>query len=301
MEDIVREIQNLKKQRQATILAHYYQWPEVQDVADLVGDSLELAKAAARTEAEVIVLCGVHFMAESAALLAPEKTVLLPEASAGCPMADMVGEEQLVQWKEAHPQAKVVAYVNTSAAVKALSDVCCTSANAVQVVSSFPKEEKVLFLPDRNLGAYVAAQTGRELELWPGWCNTHEKVSIGDLQSAKKVYPQAIVLAHPECRAEVLVEADQITSTAGMIRFAQNSTAEEFLIVTEEGVLHRLRQACPEKKFHLASSKLFCPNMKKTSLRSVLAALKNRKPVVEVTPALRQPALQSLQRMLELS
>ncbi len=295
-----KEIAFWKEKRRAVIFAHYYQRPEIQEIADLVGDSLELARAAAKTEAEVIVLCGVHFMAESAALLAPGKRVLLPEAGAGCPMADMVTEKALAEWKEKNPQAVVVAYVNTSAAVKALSDICCTSANAVKVAASLPAEQEILFLPDRNLGGYVMRQTGRRMELWPGWCNTHESVTQEDVLAAKKAHPDALVLVHPECCAAVANLADHIASTAGMVRFAAASAATEFIVVTESGILERFSKTCPEKSFYLATPKLVCPNMKLTRLPSVLRALETMSPVIRVSEDLRAPALTSLTRMLEL-
>lgn len=300
MEQQLQEIERLKKVRGATIMAHYYQRPEIQRLADLVGDSLELARAAAKTGAETIVLCGVHFMAESAALLAPDKTVLLPESSAGCPMADMITTEALADWKKKNPETGVIAYVNTAADVKALSDICCTSANALQVVESFPKDQNLLFLPDRNLGGYVMRSTGRKLELWPGCCNTHDQVTVEDVLAAKAKHPDALVVAHPECREEVSVLADHVSSTAGMIRFAAASEAEEFIVVTERGILERLNKTCPEKKFHLATEKLTCHNMKLTSLASVLSALRTMEPVISVAQEIRPAALASLTRMLEL-
>ncbi len=300
MEQQLQEIERLKKERGAIIMAHYYQRPEVQRIADLVGDSLELARAAAKCEAETIVLCGVHFMAESAALLAPDKTVLLPEASAGCPMADMVKKESLLEWKKKNPDVAVIAYVNTTAEVKALSDICCTSANAVKVVQSFPETQKLLFLPDRNLGGHVMRMTGRKLELWPGWCDTHERVTVEEVLAAKARYPEALVLAHPECREEVAALADHVSSTAGMISFAAKSSAEEFIVVTEGGILERLKGTCPEKAFYLATEELICPNMKLARASSVLRALQTMKPVISVPQEIRRSALASLTRMLEL-
>ena len=300
MELQITEIEALKKSRNAVILAHYYQRAEIQGIADFVGDSLELAKAAAKTDAQTIVLCGVHFMAESAALLAPDKTVLLPEVAAGCPMADMVTADALAAWKKRHPEAMVVAYVNTSAEVKALSDICCTSANAEKVIASLPAEKSVLFLPDRNLGTYVMQKTGRQMELWPGWCNTHEWVLAEDVLQAKTVHPEALVIAHPECSAAVTALADHVSSTAGMIRFVATSTADEFIIVTENGIMERLKEVAPRKSFYLATEKLECPNMKRTTVFSVLQALRTMSPAIVVADELRPAALATLTRMLEL-
>ncbi|MDQ0286183.1 quinolinate synthase [Desulfofundulus luciae] len=292
------EIKRLKKERRAVILSHVYQRPEVQEIADFVGDSLGLSQQAAKTDAEVIVFCGVHFMAESAAILSPDKIVLLPEIKAGCPMADMVTVEALRERKKEIPGATVVCYVNTSAAVKAESDVCCTSANAVKIVSSLPEDRPVLFIPDENLGQYVARQTGRKIHLWEGYCNTHDKLFAEDVLAAREAHPNALVLVHPECRPEVIDLADAVASTTGMIRFARESDAREFIVCTEAGILHQFRKQCPDKEFYLASDKLICPNMKATTLEKVHRALVTLEPRVTVPPEIRERALRSLERML---
>ncbi|SHE81561.1 quinolinate synthetase [Desulfofundulus australicus DSM 11792] len=292
------EIKRLKKERRAVILSHVYQRPEVQEIADFVGDSLGLAQQAAKTDAEVIVFCGVHFMAESAAILSPDKIVLLPEIKAGCPMADMVTVEALRERKKEIPGVIVVCYVNTSAAVKAESDVCCTSANAVKVVSSLPEDRPVLFIPDKNLGQYVARQTGRKIHLWEGYCNTHDRLFAEDVLAAREAHPEALVLVHPECHPEVINLADAVASTTGMIRFARESSAREFIIGTETGILHQFRKQCPDKEFYLASDKLICPNMKATTLEKVHRALVTLEPRVTVPPEIREKALRSLERML---
>lgn len=293
-----KEITKLKKERNALIMAHYYQAPQVQDIADVVGDSLELARKAAQTEAAVIVLCGVHFMAESAAILSPDKIVLLPDSEAGCPMADMVTGESLRARKREHPEALVVSYVNTTAEVKAESDICCTSANAVKIVQSLPSDKEILFVPDRNLGSYVMEKTGRSMMLWDGCCYVHDRVGAGDILQAKQNYPNAPVLVHPECRGEVLSLADCVASTAGILEFAYQSQEEEFIVVTEVGILHQLSQKCPDKKFHLANASMVCKSMKKTTLTKVRDALVSMQPQIQVTPDIRQQALQSLERML---
>ncbi|WP_027355820.1 quinolinate synthase NadA [Desulfofundulus thermocisternus] len=292
------EIERLKKERRAVILSHVYQRPEVQEIADFVGDSLGLAQQAAKTDAEVIVFCGVHFMAESAAILSPDKIVLLPEIKAGCPMADMVTVEALRERKKEIPGVIVVCYVNTSAAVKAESDVCCTSANAVKVVSSLPEDRPVLFIPDKNLGQYVARQTGRKIHLWEGYCSTHDRLFAEDVLVAREAHPEALVLVHPECHPEVIDLADAVASTTGMIRFARESSAREFIIGTETGILHQFRKQCPDKEFYLASDKLICPNMKATTLEKVHRALVTLEPRVTVPPEIREKALRSLERML---
>ncbi|WP_035106733.1 quinolinate synthase NadA [Desulfovirgula thermocuniculi] len=298
---LTEEIKQLKRERRAVILSHVYQRPEVQEVADYVGDSLGLSQQAAKTDAEVIVFCGVHFMAESAAILSPDKIVLLPEIKAGCPMADMVTVEDLRETKKEIPGAIVVCYVNTSAAVKAESDVCCTSANAVKVVSSLPKDRPILFIPDQNLGRYVAKKTGRDLILWGGYCSTHDRLTREEVLEAKKAHPGALVLVHPECRPEVVELADAVASTTGMIRYARESEAREFIIGTEEGILHQFRKQCPGKSFYLASPKLICPNMKATTLEKVHRSLLTLEPRVTVPPEIREGALRALARMLELS
>lgn len=293
------EIRTLKEQRKAVILSHFYQRPEIQEIADFVGDSLELSRKAAGTDAEVIVFCGVHFMAESAAILSPEKTVLLPEKNAGCPMADMVDAESLRAKKSRLPGAVVVCYVNTSAEVKAESDIACTSANAVSVVNSIPGDRPVLFIPDKNLGRYVAGKTARDnLTVWEGYCNTHDKLTRSDVLKVKEEHPGALVLAHPECRPEVVELADAVASTSGMLKSAGESEDREFIICTETGILHQFRKRYPGKKFYPASNKLSCPNMKATTLDKVHRALVTMEPRITVPAGIREKALKSLERML---
>lgn len=298
-ESLAKEIEALKKERKAVILAHYYQRPEVQDIADFVGDSLQLSQQAANTDAEVIVFCGVHFMAESAAILSPNKVVVLPEQKAGCPMADMVDAEGLRAYKKRVPGVQIVCYVNSSAEVKAECDICCTSSNAVKVVQSL-KGDDILFVPDENLGRYAAKITGRSLQLWPGYCKTHDRLTKEDIQAAKQEHPSAKVIVHPECREDICQEADYVGSTAGLITYAQNSENQEFIVGTESGILHRLRQVCPEKKFYLASERLVCPNMKLTTLEKVRDSLKTLSPLVTVKEDIRVKAKASLERMLAL-
>lgn len=296
---LAAEIEQLKKERKAVILAHYYQRPEVQDIADFVGDSLQLSQKAAMTDAEVIVFCGVHFMAESAAILSPNKVVLLPEANAGCPMADMVDAEGLRAYKKRVPGVQVVCYVNSSAEVKAESDICCTSSNAVKVVESL-KGSEIVFVPDENLGRYAAQKLGRSLQLWPGYCKTHDRLTKDDILKAKKEHPLAKVIVHPECREEICQEADYVGSTAGLILYAQNTENQEFIVGTESGILHRLHQVCPTKDFYLASERLVCPNMKSTTLVKVRDALIALSPRVTVKEEIRIKAKEALDRMLAL-
>ncbi|MCL4440435.1 MAG: quinolinate synthase NadA [Firmicutes bacterium] len=295
---LTEEVKRLKKERNAIILAHVYQRPEVQEVADIIGDSLELSRRAAATDADVIVFCGVHFMAESAAILSPDKVVLLPEENAGCPMADMVTAEELRVKKKELPGALVVAYVNTSAEVKAESDICCTSANAVKIVQSIPEDKPIIFIPDKNLGAYVATKTRRSMTLWEGWCNTHDWVTPEEVLKAKEEHPEALVLIHPECRPEVVALADYVSSTTGLIKFAKESDAKEFIIGTESGILHQLYKQCPGKEFYLATKRLVCPNMKATTLNKVKEALATMQPRITVPPHIREKALACLERML---
>jgi quinolinate synthase len=300
--ELVSEIKRLKEDREALILSHYYQRPEIQDLADFVGDSLELSRRAAATSARVLVFCGVHFMAETAAILSPEKIVVIPDPDAGCPLAAMVTPEALRARKEQLRGAAVVSYVNTTAAVKAESDIVCTSANAAKVVRSLPPGQEVLFVPDRNLGRYAAAQNpDRRIVLWDGYCYVHDQMRAADILKAKAEHPAAAVLAHPECRPEVLALADGVASTSGIIRFARESAVREFIIVTEEGLLHQLRKECPDKRFHLASPKLVCPNMKRVTLTKLHQSLYNLEPRVEVPEPIRERAVRAVERMLAIS
>jgi quinolinate synthase len=292
------ELRRLAAERQAIILAHNYQRPEVQDAADLVGDSLELARKAAATDAKVILFCGVHFMAETAHILSPDKTVLMPDLRAGCPMANMATADGLRTLKAEHPGAAVVAYVNTSAEVKAEADVCCTSANAAQIVARYPADQPIIFVPDRNLGAWVSKQLGREMILWQGWCHVHDNMSADEVRALRERYPAARVMAHPECRPEVLDLADAVLSTSGMLRWPGENGAAAYIVVTETGLLHRLRGLYPDRTFVPIRS-AYCPNMKLTTLDKAIAALRDGLNEVTVAPAIRERALRSVTRMLE--
>lgn len=298
LHELTGEIIRLKKERNAVILSHVYQRPEVQDIADFVGDSLGLAQQAAGTDADVIVFCGVHFMAESASILSPGKIVVLPDEHAGCPMADMVDEVALARKKQEMPDAIVVCYVNTSAEVKAECDIACTSANAVRVIKSLPEDKPILFVPDKNLGSYVASKTGREMIVWEGYCNTHDRLTADDLLTARATHPAALIMVHPECRPEVVALADVVASTTGMINFARESSAREFIVGTEMGILHPLHKHCTDKQFYLASDKLVCPNMKKTTLEKVHRALISLEPRVDVPREIRKRAVRCLDNML---
>ncbi|HPX72483.1 MAG TPA: quinolinate synthase NadA [Methanoregulaceae archaeon] len=297
--ELREEILTLKEERDAVILAHNYQIDAVQDIADFVGDSLELARAAASQKAPVIVFCGVDFMAETAAILSPEKTVLLPAAGACCPMAEMVTAGELTVLQEQYPDAAVVAYVNTTAEVKAVSDICCTSANAVKVVESL-SEQQVIMVPDRNLARYVARFTTKEILPWDGFCLVHERFTCKDIQRARSRHPGSEVLVHPECRPEVIDAADRVFSTSGMIRHVCADPAGEFIIGTEIGILHQLSRRCPEKHCYPLSSRAICVNMKKTDLEKVHAALDRMAPRVQVPERIAIPARRAIERMLAL-
>ncbi len=296
---ISEQILKLKKEKNAVILAHIYQDGAVQDVADFTGDSLELAKKAAQVEADVIVFCGVLFMAESAKILNPDKTVLLPVIDAGCPMADMVTAEDVIAHRKAHPNAAVVSYVNSSAETKAECDICCTSSNAVKVVNSLPQKE-IIFVPDENLGSYVAAQLPeKEMILHKGYCIVHKRVLEDEVIKAKAALPNAKLLVHPECTPDVVAQADFVGSTAQIIKYAKESEDKEFIICTEMGILHVLQNQNPDKKFYMASPKLVCANMKKTHVEDVLHALQNMEHEITLDNELIKRASKSLERMLE--
>jgi quinolinate synthase len=296
-DDILERILRLKRERNAVLLVHNYQLPEIQDIADFTGDSLGLSRQAAKTDADVIVFCGVHFMAETAAILCPRKTVLLPVLEAGCPMAQMITAEQLRQKKQEHPDAAVVCYVNTSAEVKAESDYCCTSANAVQVVERVDAEE-VLFVPDVSLGAWVAGQTSKKVILWPGFCPTHHRILAEDVARLKAEHPQAEVLVHPECTQDVIALADHVLSTTGILKRAAASPAREFIIGTENGILYRLEKDNPGKTFYEVSDRVVCPNMKRTHLEDVLWALQDMRHRITVPEDVRRRALRAIERMV---
>ncbi|MEJ2198859.1 MAG: quinolinate synthase NadA [Desulfuromonadales bacterium] len=295
--EITSEILRLAEERDALILAHNYQRDEIQAMAHITGDSLALSVEAAQTGKSVIVFCGVHFMAESAAILAPDKTVILPRLDAGCPMADMITADGLREMKSRYPGVPVVTYVNSSAAVKAESDICCTSANAVKVVASL-EEAEVILAPDRNLGRYIADQVDKTCHFWDGYCPTHERFTVDDVRVVQADYPEALFMAHPECPPEVLAIADHICSTSGMYTFARANPAQQFIVGTEAGILYRLRKENPEKLFILPTTRLICPNMKLTSLEDVLQSLQTMSPQVTVPEAVRIPAKVALDRML---
>ncbi|MDY0267034.1 MAG: quinolinate synthase NadA [Methanimicrococcus sp.] len=297
-DEMIRQISELKKEKNAVLLAHNYARAEVQDIADIVGDSFALSQAAVSLDADMIVFAGVRFMAESAHILSPQKTVLLPDADAGCPMADMITADALRRAKEQYPNAAVVCYVNSSAAVKAHSDVCCTSANAEEVVSAL-SEEEILFVPDKNLGHYVSTLTDKTVHLWDGFCPIHQQITKSDVLSAKAMYPNALFLAHPECRPDVLEEADGIFSTAGIIKYAAASNHEEFIIGTEQEMMHKLRKDSPGKSFYPVSKYAYCSNMKMATLPSILNALKTETTKITVPEETRVRAKKALDRMLE--
>ncbi|MHC5138538.1 MAG: quinolinate synthase NadA [Planctomycetota bacterium] len=296
---LIEKIKRLKQQRNAVILAHNYQPGEIQDIADYTGDSLGLSVQASQTDADVIVFCGVLFMAETAAILSPEKTVLLPDRNAGCPMADMITPEQLREMKEQHPDALVVCYVNSTAEIKALSDYCCTSGNALELVQTLPEGREIIFVPDRNLGGFIIERTGREMILWPGHCPTHLRILPEDVAAARRSHPDAKVLAHPECNPDVRAIADELLSTGQMLKYAKTSSVDEFIIATEIGIVHSLQKQHPGKQFHPITEKAVCPNMKKISLEKVLWALEDMQYQITVSEPVRSEARQSLDRMLQ--
>lgn len=298
--EIIDQILELKEERDAVILAHNYQIPEIQDLADHTGDSLELSRRATEVDRSVIVFCGVDFMAESAAILNPDKTVLIPSLRACCPMAAMATAEEVMAKRQDYPQAAVCSYVNTSAEVKAVSDICCTSSNGVPVVESLA-EDRVIFVPDKNLGHHVSTQTDKEIILWPGFCIVHEQLRLEEVEAVLEQHPGAEVLVHPECRPEVVAAADAVLSTAGMLRHVDQSDAEEFIIGTEAGLLHPLRQRNPTKRFYIAAPHMICRAMKEVTLENLLEALKREQYIVEVPEEVRVPAKRALERMLAVS
>ncbi len=298
--DILERIGELKRRTNAVLLAHNYQLPEVQDAADFVGDSLELSRKAAGLDADIIVFCGVHFMAETAAILSPGKTVLLPEAQAGCPMADMINGRELRAWKARYPGLKVVCYVNTSAEVKAESDICCTSSNAVAVVNSLGVDE-ALFVPDKNLAAWVARETGKKLIAWDGYCYVHHRFTPGDIRAAKALHPGAEVWVHPECPLDVIDLADKVLSTGKMVLEARTTSRREVIIGTEKGIIHRLGKENPAVAFYPARETALCAHMKMTTLPKVLQALETGTTRIEVPAAIADRARGAIQAMLKIS
>ena len=300
-DSIIEKISELKKKHNAVILAHNYQRGEIQDVADFVGDSLGLSQQAARTGADLIVFCGVHFMAETAALLSPDKTVIMPDEHAGCPMASMITARELREKKKLYPNAKVVCYVNTTAAVKAESDVCCTSSNAVKIVSSIPEDEDIIFIPDKSLGAYVSSCLDREMVYWEGYCPTHHRILADQIVKMKSEHPGAEVVVHPECTPDVIALADHVASTTGILNYAKSSNSKEFVIGTEIGILHRMKKENPDKTFMPVTPLSDCPNMKLNTLEKLLWSLEDIQFVVTVPEEIAVEARKAIQRMLDLS
>jgi len=300
-DSIIEKISELKKKHNAVILAHNYQRGEIQDVADFVGDSLGLSQQAARTDADLIVFCGVHFMAETAALLSPDKTVIMPDEHAGCPMASMITARELREKKKLYPNAKVVCYVNTTAAVKAESDVCCTSSNAVKIVSSIPEDEDIIFVPDKSLGAYVSSCLDREMMYWEGYCPTHHRILADQIVKMKSEHPDAEVVVHPECTPDVIALADHVASTTGILNYAKSSNSKEFVIGTEIGILHRMKKENPDKTFMPVTPLSDCPNMKLNTLEKLLWSLEDIQFVVTVPEEIAVEARKAIQRMLDLS
>jgi quinolinate synthase len=298
--ELIEGIRRLKQRRGAVILAHNYQRAEIQDIADFVGDSLELSRKAAKTDAEIIVFCGVYFMAETASILCPGRTVLLPEFEAGCPMANMITAKGLREKKSTLPGVPVVCYINSSAAVKAEADICCTSSNALKIVESLRADE-ILFVPDQYLGFYIAGKTDKKIHLWPGYCPTHAHIQAKNIISLRQKYPGAVVMVHPECRPDVVAIADEVLSTGGMCRFARETDVKEIIVGTETGILHRLRKENPDKTFIPVSERAVCPNMKLTTLESVLLSLQDISPQVKVPEEIRIRAAISIERMLEIT
>lgn len=305
-QDLFTAIADLKKELNAVILAHYYQDPDLQDIADYIGDSLGLSQAAANCQADVIVFLGVHFMAETAKILNPNKLVLLPDLDAGCSLADSCPPDRFAAFKAEHPDHLVISYINCSAEIKALSDIICTSSNAVAIVNQIPKDQPIIFAPDRNLGRYVSEQTGRDLLLWDGACMVHEIFSERKLVELKLSHPEADIIAHPECESNVLRHADFIGSTTGLLKYVQNSDREEFIVVTESGVIHQMQKAAPSKKFIPAPPTSNCacnecPYMRLNTLEKVYLTMKNRSPEIILDETIRQAALRPMQRMLAMS
>ena len=297
--ELTEKIKKLKAERNAIILAHNYQRDEVQEIADFTGDSLGLSRVAAGTDADVIVFCGVYFMAETASILSPDKTVLMPDSDAGCPMADMITADQLRSFKKEHPLAQVLAYVNTTAEVKAETDICCTSSNALKIVEKMSDVESIIFVPDKYLATYISSRTGRKMNVWNGYCPTHVKIQPEDIIKQKNEHPDAVVVVHPECTPQVTELADSVLSTEGICRFAKDADASEIIVGTEVGILYRLRKENPDKIFHPASEHAVCPNMKRTTLEKILWSLEGMKHEVRVPEDIRRRARKAVDRMIE--
>ena len=307
MDELIKAIETLKKEKNAIILGHYYQRSEIQDIADYIGDSLALAQWAAKTTADIIVLCGVHFMGETAKILCPDKKVLVPDMNAGCSLADSCPAEEFAQFVAEHPDHTVISYVNTTAAVKAVTDVVVTSTNARQIVESFPADEKIIFGPDRNLGNYINSITGRNMLLWNGACHVHDAFSIQKILDLKKEYPGAVVLVHPECNGPVRKVADVIGSTSALLKHAIQSDSKYFIVATESGILHEMQKKCPEKVFIPAPPEDStcacneCNFMRLNTLEKLYDCLKNESPEIQVDPAIAEKAVRPIKRMLEIS
>lgn len=299
--DITEEISRLKAERNAVIMAHNYTLPEVQDIADYSGDSLELARIAAGSNAKVIVLCGVRFMAETAKILSPDAVVLHPAPESGCPMADMADADDVREFKKAHPDTLLIAYVNTTAATKSVVDLCCTSGNAEKIVSALPSDQKIMFLPDANLGGNLVKKLARPMNLWNGCCPIHDRISPADILAARKAHPEAVIMVHPECRVEVTELADQALSTGEMLKFVRGSAAEEFVVGTEIGIMHRLKKENPGKKFHPLDCNPVCEDMKKITLEKIASVLRDMSCQVELDSDVIAAARKPIERMLELS
>ncbi len=297
-ETLIAEIKKLKNELNAVILAHYYQRPEIQDIADILGDSLALSRKAAETKADIIVFCGVNFMAETAAIVSPDKKVLIPEKNAGCYLADTITIKELLELKEKHLQAEVVCYVNTTAAIKAESDICCTSSNSVKVVNSISQDKEIIFIPDKNLCSYTSKETNRNLICFQGSCDTHTNIKTAEIEKILSAHPQAKVMAHPECNPDVLEMADCVSSTAGMLKYAKASPATEFIVATEVGIVHQLEFDNPEKDFYPIENAI-CPTMKLITLENLYTCLKEQKYEVSINEAIAQKARESIKRMLE--
>jgi quinolinate synthase len=300
-QDLLEYISNRKKELKAIIMAHYYQPPEIQDAADFIGDSLQLARQASETDAEVIIFCGVKFMAESAKILSPEKTVILPEINAGCPMADMITAAALREMKSRHPGAVVVCYVNSSAEVKAESDICCTSSNAINVVKSIPQDKEIIFVPDKNLGTHIQDQTGRKMILWEGFCPVHNLLTREELKEQLALHPGAKVVVHPECIPDITRSSDAVRSTAGILNYVQASPEKDFIIGTEEGFTYTLENNCPEKNFYLARLDFQCRDMKYISLSSLARSMEKLQYRIELPEETREKAHNALQKMLSIN
>jgi quinolinate synthase len=300
--ELTDKIKKLKKEKNAVILAHNYQLPEIHDIADFVGDSLGLSMSAAKTDAEIIIFCGVHFMAETAKILSPQKTVLLPDKNAGCPMADMINADDLKSLQDAHPKAVTLCYVNTSAAVKAQCDYCCTSANALKMAQNILKNnEEIIFIPDKYLAQYVADQVGRKFITWEGYCPTHAKILPENIMQAKKLHPRAKVLVHPECKPQLTELADVVASTEKMCAYVQNAPDTEFIIATEIGIIYRMKKENPGKSFYPASDMATCPNMKRINLEKVLWSLEDLTYEITVPQDTMDKARLSIERMLQVT